>query len=112
MQVNIYMYYISTFQGLEYIHKSAVKQHGNLKSSNCVIDSRWVCKLTDFGLQKLKTPLHLQVEEIGEHAAYARMYNMHCSDAITPLTLPLSKMITMWNWGNFVNPYKGNVLLH
>ena len=78
MQVNIYMYYTSTFQGLEYIHKSAVKQHGNLKSSNCVIDSRWVCKLTDFGLQKVKTPLHLQVEEIGEHAAYARMYHMHC----------------------------------
>ena len=77
MQANIYMYYTPTFQGLEYIHKSAVKQHGNLKSSNCVIDSRWVCKLTDFGLQKLKTPLHLQVEEIGEHAAYARMYHMH-----------------------------------
>ncbi|WAR01746.1 ANPRA-like protein [Mya arenaria] len=41
-------------QGLDYIHKSPMKYHGNLKSSNCVIDSRWVCKLTDFNLQKLR----------------------------------------------------------
>ena len=51
-----------------------MKFHGNLKSSNCVIDSRWVCKLTDFGIEKLKTPLHIQSEEIGDHAAYARTY--------------------------------------
>ncbi|CAG5136642.1 unnamed protein product, partial [Candidula unifasciata] len=36
-------------RGMEYIHKSALRSHGNLKSSNCVIDSRWVLKITDFG---------------------------------------------------------------
>ncbi|GFS19973.1 guanylate cyclase, partial [Elysia marginata] len=41
-------------KGLEYIHKSAVNYHGNLKSSNCVVDSRWTCKLTDFGVPRLR----------------------------------------------------------
>ncbi|XP_053375519.1 atrial natriuretic peptide receptor 2-like isoform X2 [Mercenaria mercenaria] len=36
-------------RGLEFLHKSPIKSHGNLKSSNCVIDSRWVLKLTDYG---------------------------------------------------------------
>ena len=27
--------------------------HGNLKSSNCMIDSRWVVKVSDFGYQNL-----------------------------------------------------------
>ncbi|XP_053384657.1 atrial natriuretic peptide receptor 1-like [Mercenaria mercenaria] len=60
-------------QGLEYIHKSSIRYHGNLRSSNCVIDSRWVCKLTDFGMEKLK-PLHDTVENLGEHAFYAKLF--------------------------------------
>jgi len=34
---------------MEFLHKSLLKSHGNLKSSNGVIDSRWVVKVTDFG---------------------------------------------------------------
>ncbi|XP_052801388.1 atrial natriuretic peptide receptor 1-like [Mya arenaria] len=36
-------------RGMDFLHKSVVRSHGNLKSSNCVIDSRWVLKLTDYG---------------------------------------------------------------
>ena len=28
--------------------------HGHLTSSNVLIDSRWVCKISDFGLTKFK----------------------------------------------------------
>lgn len=34
---------------MRYLHNSPIKFHGNLKSRNCVVDSRWVLKLTDFG---------------------------------------------------------------
>ncbi len=32
-----------------------IGSHGNLKSSNCVVDSRFVCKITDFGLPTLRS---------------------------------------------------------
>jgi len=41
-------------QGMLYLHDSPLRYHGNLKSSNCLVDSRWVLKLTDFGLQEFK----------------------------------------------------------
>ncbi|RUS73138.1 hypothetical protein EGW08_019100, partial [Elysia chlorotica] len=40
--------------GLQYLHNSELGVHGNLKASNCVIDSRWVAKLTDFGLRRFR----------------------------------------------------------
>ncbi|XP_046561340.1 atrial natriuretic peptide receptor 1-like [Haliotis rubra] len=45
---------IDICSGLEYLHMSSLKYHGNLTSSNCLIDSRWVCKLTDFGLRPIR----------------------------------------------------------
>ena len=41
-------------QGMAFIHSSELKVHGNLKSSNCVVDSRFVLKVTDFGLITLR----------------------------------------------------------
>ncbi|XP_070538684.1 retinal guanylyl cyclase 2-like isoform X1 [Ptychodera flava] len=39
--------------GMRYLHNSPIKHHGRLKSRNCVIDSRWVLKITDYGLPAL-----------------------------------------------------------
>jgi len=44
----------SVCQGMEYIHKSQLKFHGRLKSTNCLLDGRWVIKITDFGLERLR----------------------------------------------------------
>ncbi|KAK3709909.1 hypothetical protein QZH41_020028, partial [Actinostola sp. cb2023] len=57
--------------GMEALHRSAVHVHGNLKSSNCLIDSRWVCKLGDYGLELLRE--NQSEKETGEHAKYRDM---------------------------------------
>ncbi|ELU03250.1 hypothetical protein CAPTEDRAFT_210739 [Capitella teleta] len=33
-----------------FIHRSEIQYHGRLRSSNCVVDSRFVLKITDFGI--------------------------------------------------------------
>ena len=50
-----------------YLHDSEIKSHGKLKSSNCVVDSRWVLKITDFGLHEF---LKGAQDDIGEYAYY------------------------------------------
>lgn len=42
-------------QGLIYLQDSPLHFHGNLKASNCLVDSRWVVKLSDFGLSEFKS---------------------------------------------------------
>ncbi|TMW50809.1 hypothetical protein DOY81_004138, partial [Sarcophaga bullata] len=41
-------------RGIIYLHESPIRFHGSLCTSNCLIDSRWVVKLTDFGLFAFK----------------------------------------------------------
>ncbi|CAM5115282.1 unnamed protein product [Eretmochelys imbricata] len=39
--------------GMAYLHQHKI-YHGCLKSNNCVIDDRWVCKISDYGLQSYR----------------------------------------------------------
>ncbi|CAM6054801.1 unnamed protein product [Sphagnum tenellum] len=47
-------------RGMTFIHDSALRFHANLKSTNCLVDSRWVLKISDFGLH-VKSPDMLQI---------------------------------------------------
>ncbi|XP_036949724.1 atrial natriuretic peptide receptor 1 isoform X1 [Acanthopagrus latus] len=55
-------------KGMLFLHNSVIVSHGNLKSSNCVVDSRFVLKITDYGLQSLRTSSSPE----DTHAYYAR----------------------------------------
>ncbi|XP_058791773.1 guanylate cyclase D isoform X2 [Phymastichus coffea] len=37
-------------RGMKYLHSTPIRTHGYLTSRNCVIDARWVLKVTDYGL--------------------------------------------------------------
>ncbi|XP_046427719.1 retinal guanylyl cyclase 2 [Neodiprion fabricii] len=37
-------------RGMRYLHSSPIRIHGYLTSRNCVIDARWVLKVSDYGL--------------------------------------------------------------
>ncbi|XP_030374348.1 uncharacterized protein LOC115623929 [Scaptodrosophila lebanonensis] len=37
-------------RGMRYLHASPLRVHGTLTSRNCVVDARWVLKITDYGL--------------------------------------------------------------
>ncbi|KAL1492644.1 hypothetical protein ABEB36_010873 [Hypothenemus hampei] len=41
-------------KGMHYLHGTYIKSHGALKSSNCLVDSRFVLKISDFGLHFLR----------------------------------------------------------
>ncbi|VVC99142.1 unnamed protein product [Leptidea sinapis] len=42
-------------RGLTYLHDSALGSHGNLTSSNCLVDRRFVLQISDYGLHTLKS---------------------------------------------------------
>jgi len=63
--------------GLDYLHKSEIKSHGRLKSSNILIDNRWTVKLSGFGLLELKSGQ----KNVGEYNIDAPNKNVDLSKA-------------------------------
>ncbi|KAG9345349.1 hypothetical protein JZ751_009896, partial [Albula glossodonta] len=57
-----------SLQGMAFLHNSVIVSHGNLKSSNCVVDSRFVLKITDYGLASFRTEANTE----DAHAFYTR----------------------------------------
>ncbi|CAF0754736.1 unnamed protein product [Didymodactylos carnosus] len=58
-------------KGMQHLHNSNIQSHGNLKSSNCVVDSRFICKVTDFGIPMLRSnPNKISPTHIKDYAYY------------------------------------------
>lgn len=48
---------------MAYLHNSDVEAHGKLSSCNCLIDGRFVLKISDFGIRTLTTPSELPQDQ-------------------------------------------------
>ncbi|KAM6951124.1 guanylate cyclase 2G [Aplochiton taeniatus] len=59
--------------GMEYIHKSSLKSHGNLNPKTCLVDSRLQIKLSGFGLWEFKHGTK-QKHTLLENPKYEEMY--------------------------------------
>ena len=54
-------------QGMRYLHSTTLSSHGRLKSKNCVVDGRFLLKITDFGVNQVLR--HMQQQPIQEAAS-------------------------------------------
>lgn len=74
------------FQGMKYLHLRGLT-HGRLKSTNCLVDGRFVLKITDYGLPMI---LKSQGISIPEDPHGRNMSTFRClkfiSDAVSLLT--------------------------
>jgi len=48
---------------MEYLHKSPLKVHGMLKSSNCLLNIRWTLKISEFGIAAYRVTSHVTERE-------------------------------------------------
>ena len=39
---------------MEELHKTSIGYHGNLKSTNVLVDSYWICKVADYGMHTFR----------------------------------------------------------
>ena len=59
--------------GMCYLHESDLKSFGYLKSTNCVVNSRWVLLVTDYGL-----PFMRQAQDIEPKGLFVKYFNDVC----------------------------------
>ena len=45
---------LNLIDGMLYLHDSKLEFHGNLKSTNCLVDAHGILKISDFGLNKIR----------------------------------------------------------
>jgi len=68
----VYSFILEIATGMQYLHSVDIKFHGHLTSSNCVVDSRWILKITDHGLREFKSPSE-------QLSVRGRDYQVNCS---------------------------------
>lgn len=65
---------------MAYLHNSSdVSVHGKLRSCNCLIDGRFVLKISDFGLRTLTTPSEFIKDQNFFNSKCAQRFSIACN---------------------------------
>jgi len=88
-----------------YLHDSPINCHGHLKSSNCVVDSRWVLKITDYGLREFRNAsdspkLNCKTDE---RSYYASQYTPYAVITGTKVILQYAESLSFYSPGGSSN---------
>ncbi|ELU01070.1 hypothetical protein CAPTEDRAFT_201779 [Capitella teleta] len=75
-------------EGMAYLHHSPLKSHGNLKSSNCLVDSRWMIKITGHGMKSFQSDPQ---KDTSEYEIYRDML------WTAPELLRLGRRVQLWH---------------
>ena len=57
---------------MQFLHNSPLVSHGHLKSSSCLVDSRWQVKITSYGLRAFKINEE-PASNMGEYQQYRKL---------------------------------------
>lgn len=60
---------------MQYLHHSSLGSHGRLKSSNCLVDNRWMVKVTDYGVASF---LSNEVRDISDQQQTYKSMSQEC----------------------------------
>ena len=73
---------------MSYIHGTDLKSHGDLRSSNCLVDGRWVLKVSNYGLHAFKkeSPTNT-IDDLGEYQFYKKKVTFQKLSPLESLSL-------------------------
>jgi serine/threonine protein kinase len=66
---------------MRYLTNSPIRCHGNLKSRNCIVDSRWVLKVTDYHLNEVyslqNSPRQVDINGLNKLQSHKKKTGIH-----------------------------------
>lgn len=78
---------------MRYLHSTPIRVHGCLTSRNCVIDARWVLKITDYGLPAFYEAQNITPPTKTARGKYDKTRNMSQRHSLFPPPLHFIKFI-------------------
>ena len=71
----------AAFQGMAYLHKSALGYHGHLSSNVCLVDSRWTLKVSGYDINILGSMNKLPTAQLWTAPEVLRNIDLRSLDA-------------------------------
>jgi len=73
---------------------SCIEFHGHLSSNNVVVDSRWTCKISDYGLRYVRSLIHTEHDHVVVPGTRrAPLLHFHNESMIQPVATKFGSLV-------------------